>query len=429
MLLKVCALAGRAFHKDGHIMRLLHTADWHLGHHLHGHDRSFEQGCFLDWLSELIRVRQIDGLLVAGDVFDTANPSAASWQLFYRFLARLRAEVPHLNVVVIGGNHDSPSKLDAPHELLKAFELHLVGAISRHADGALDVERLIVPLKDKQGTIQAWCAAVPYLRSADLRWEEQDEEGDRLVAGVRALYREVLAAIEARRTPEQAVIALGHAYLVKGELSQLSERKVLGGNQHALPLDIFTGADHVALGHLHLAQSPAPHIHYSGSPLPLSLAEADYHHQVLELALQGAEVTLLARHAVPRVVDMLRLPAEAAPLDEVVAQLHALNLPEQPTAQRPYLEVRLLLDKPEARVREKILAALADKPLRLARISTQYTGHGQAMADSQAHRQLDELTPEQVFRLCYARQHASEPSQELELAFNELVTQRQEGEA
>ncbi len=410
-------------------MRLLHTADWHLGHHLHGHDRTFEHGCFLDWLSELIRARQIDGLLVAGDLFDTANPSAASWQLFYRFLARLRAEVPHLNVVVIGGNHDSPSKLDAPHELLKAFELHLVGAISRDAEGVLDVERLIVPLKDQEGAIQAWCAAVPYLRSADLRWEEQEEGEDRLVAGVRAIYREVLMAIEARRTPEQAIIALGHAYLIKGELSQLSERKVLGGNQHALPLEVFTGADHVALGHLHLAQSLSPHIHYSGSPLPLSLAEAEYRHQVLELELQGAEVTRLTRHAVPRAVDMLRLPSVAAPLDEVVAQLQTLNLPPLPPEQRPYLEVRVLLDKPEARIREKIVSALSDKPVRLARISTHYTGHGLAMADTQAHRQLDELSPEQVFRLCYARQYASEPDQALEQAFSELLTQLQEGEA
>ena len=150
-------------------MRLLHTADWHLGHHLHGHDRSYEQGCFLDWLTDLILARDIDGLLIAGDIFDTANPAAASWQLFYRFLARLRERVPHLNVIAIGGNHDSPSKLDAPHELLKAFELHLIGAISRDTQGALELERLIVPLKDSAGAIQAWCAAVPYLRSADVR--------------------------------------------------------------------------------------------------------------------------------------------------------------------------------------------------------------------------------------------------------------------
>lgn len=95
-------------------MKLLHTADWHLGHRLHGHERYFEHRSFLDWFMREISERVIDGLLVAGDVFDTANPSATSWQLFYQFLATLRQQRPHLNVIIIAGNHDSPSKLDAP---------------------------------------------------------------------------------------------------------------------------------------------------------------------------------------------------------------------------------------------------------------------------------------------------------------------------
>ncbi|WP_421165321.1 metallophosphoesterase family protein, partial [Aeromonas dhakensis] len=96
-------------------MKILHTADWHLGHQLHDHDRRFEHDAFLDWLADTIKRRDIDALLVAGDLFDTANPPASAWQQLYRFLARLRAEHPALEMVLIGGNHDSPSKLDAPH--------------------------------------------------------------------------------------------------------------------------------------------------------------------------------------------------------------------------------------------------------------------------------------------------------------------------
>jgi exonuclease SbcD len=415
-------------------MRLLHTADWHLGHHLHGHDRSYEQGCFLDWLTDLILQRDIDGLLIAGDIFDTANPAAASWQLFYRFLARLREKVPHLNVIAIGGNHDSPSKLDAPHELLKAFELHLIGAISRDAQGELELERLIVPLKDSTGAIQAWCAAVPYLRSADVRLEDESSDepaegsggSDRLVAGVRAIYRQVIAAIEARRSPEQPILALGHAYLSRGELSLLSERKVLGGNQHALPLDIFQGADYVALGHLHLAQALATHVHYSGSPIPLSLAESHYNHQVLELEIGADGVVLSQRHPVPRAVSMLRLPPEPLPLAEVEALLLAQHWPPCLPEQRPFLEVRVKLEKPEPRLRERILAALADQPVRLARIATHYAGQGEAMADRLARQQLDELSPEQVFSLCHQRVYAAPPAAELQSAFAELLSAYQE---
>ncbi len=355
-------------------MKILHTADWHLGHQLHGHDRRFEHDAFLDWLSDTLKAREIDALLVAGDLFDTANPPASAWQQLYRFLARLRAEMPRLNMVLIGGNHDSPSKLDAPHELLRAFDLHLVGSISRDSEGKLETDRLLVPLQDREGKIAAWCAAVPFLRSSDLRVESLDEGQDRLIEGVRQVYAEVLAEGRARCGEELPLIAMGHAYLAAGQLSELSERRVLGGNQHALPAELFAGADYTALGHLHLAQSPAEGVHYSGSPLPLSLAEANYNHQVLEVTFAEGKLTGLERIPVPRAVEMIRLPQST--LDDALNAIASLKLPDCPQEAQPFLEVRLLLPKPEARIRERILAAIADKPVRLARISTQYQGSG-----------------------------------------------------
>ena len=252
-----------------------------------------------------------------------------------------------------------------------------------------------------------------------------------MIAGVRAIYRQVIAAIDARRSPEQPIVALGHAYLSRGELSLLSERKVLGGNQHALPLDIFQGADYVALGHLHLAQAltPAtaiPLVHYSGSPIPLSLAESHYNHQVLELEVGPTGVVLAQRHPVPRVVPMLRLPPEPLSLAEVEAHLQAQPWMPCPPEQRPFLEVRVKLEKPEPRLRERILAALADQPVRLARITTHYAGQGEAMADRLARQQLDELSPEQVFALCHQRVYATPPAAELQSAFAELLNEYQE---
>ncbi len=218
-------------------MKLLHTADWHIGHRLHGFDRTFEHRNFLDWLLTEIETRAVDGLLVCGDIFDTANPSATSWQLFYQFLATLKQRFPALNVVIIGGNHDSPSKLDAPHDLLKSFDLHLIGSVERDDSGLLLTEKLVVPLKNASGETLAWCAAVPFLRSADLRTSD-DEPGDKLINGVQSVYQEVFDTINTLRKPSQPIIAMGHAYLREGELSALSERKVLGGNQHALPLSV-----------------------------------------------------------------------------------------------------------------------------------------------------------------------------------------------
>ncbi|WP_421260810.1 exonuclease SbcCD subunit D C-terminal domain-containing protein [Aeromonas jandaei] len=405
-------------------MKILHTADWHLGHQLHGHDRRFEHDAFLDWLTDTLKAREIDALLVAGDLFDTANPPASAWQQLYRFLARLRAELPHLNMVLIGGNHDSPSKLDAPHELLRAFDLHLVGSISRDGDGKLDTDRLLVPLQDREGKIAAWCAAVPFLRSSDLRVEQLAEGQDRLIEGVRQVYAKVLAEGRARCGEDLPLIAMGHAYLAAGQLSELSERRVLGGNQHALPAELFAGADYTALGHLHLAQSPAEGVHYSGSPLPLSLAEANYNHQVLEVTFAGGKLAGLERIPVPRAVEMIRLPQ--SPLDEALEAIEALTLPPCPQEAQPFLEVRLLLPKPEARIRERILAAIADKPVRLARISTQYQGSGEGLADGRERRRLDELSPTEVFRLCYQRQFEGEPEAQLVASFEEILEQVKE---
>ncbi|MFM5808574.1 exonuclease SbcCD subunit D C-terminal domain-containing protein [Aeromonas veronii] len=405
-------------------MKILHTADWHLGHQLHGHDRRFEHDAFLDWLSDTLKAREIDALLVAGDLFDTANPPASAWQQLYRFLARLRAEMPRLNMVLIGGNHDSPSKLDAPHELLRAFDLHLVGSISRDSEGKLETDRLLVPLQDREGKIAAWCAAVPFLRSSDLRVESLEEGQDRLIEGVRQVYAEVLAEGRARCGEDLPLIAMGHAYLAAGQLSELSERRVLGGNQHALPAELFAGADYTALGHLHLAQSPAEGVHYSGSPLPLSLAEANYNHQVLEVTFAEGKLTGLERIPVPRAVEMIRLPQST--LDDALNAIASLELPACPQEAQPFLEVRLLLPKPEARIRERILAAIADKPVRLARISTQYQGSGGGLADGRERRRLDELSPTEVFRLCYQRQFEGEPEAGLVASFEEILEQVKE---
>ena len=397
-------------------MKLLHTADWHIGHRLHGFDRAHEHQAFLNWLIETIEERKIDGLLVCGDIFDTANPSSASWQLFYQFLATLRQRFPVLNVVIIGGNHDSPSKLDAPHELLKSFRLHLIGAIERDDTGHLNTEKLAIPLTDENGHIVAWCAAVPFLRSADLRGDPDSD--DRLISGVREVYQTVYASIP--KTETQPLIALGHAYLQNGELSALSERKVLGGNQHALPVSVFEGADYVALGHLHLAQQLNENTVYSGSPIPLSMNERNYPHQVVELAITNGQVQVTDRIPVPLTVQMLRIPEHVKPFETVLEQLNAF-LPEvKPVDEQPFLEVRVLLDKPQPRLREQILTALKDKPVRLAKIHTEYTGHGLGVAD-QLQSTLEQLDATDVFRLCYQRQYQNEPDVALLQCFDALI--------
>ncbi|WP_419205996.1 exonuclease SbcCD subunit D C-terminal domain-containing protein [Photobacterium leiognathi] len=410
-------------------MKIIHTSDWHLGHQLHGYNREYEHQAFLDWLADELETQQADALLVAGDIFDTANPPASSWRMLYRFLAKVSKTLPNLDVVMIGGNHDSPSKLDAPHELLKAFDLHMVGGIHRLEDGTLDVDRMLVPITNKDQQTAAYVLAVPFLRSADLRTDNLDENDDRLIKGVEVLYGEMTQAARNLLAPEQAMIGMGHAYMASGQLSEMSERRVLGGNQHALPASIFAAdMSYVALGHLHLAQKVAKkeHVRYSGSPIPLSMSERNYKHQILAVEFDGRDVKAIDEIAIPRSVDMLKVPTKPAPLDEVLAALKALPDDELPREQQPFLEVHVLLDKPQALLREKVLQALEGKSVRLAKITPHYNQREQQ--DSLQHRRLSDVSPQQVFALSWNKKFDGEPTEAMAEAFETLLTQVEEQE-
>lgn len=407
-------------------MRLIHTADWHLGQSLHGFDRSDEQQCFLDWLLETLVEQQADALLIAGDVFDTANPSALAQQQLYRFLTAARARVPHLNTVLIAGNHDSPARLEAPRPFLHLLEAVVSGQVWRY--GSHDIDSLVVPLKNKAGEISAWCLAIPFLRPADLPKVEGTQ--DAFLAGVQQLYQQALDIAQAKAQPDQAIIALGHCYLQGGAASVDSERRIMVGNSEALPASLFSkDLSYLALGHLHLAQTVggADWIRYSGSPLPMSFAETHYPHQVLCVDFEGAKLQSVQPIRIPRFVDLLRIPAKPAPLAEVLAALEVLKLPHLPEQQQAYLEVRVQLTAPEPGLRARIETALKDKPVRLAKIETSYL-RTEAESTELAPLSLDELQqldPLSLLEALYQQRYPSELPAELAKAFQEILHETQ----
>jgi exonuclease SbcD len=404
-------------------LRILHTSDWHLGHVFHGVEREYEHRIFLDWLLDTLEAEAIDALLISGDVFDAANPPAGATKLWYHFLGRAHARAPRLQIVIIGGNHDSAARLEAPSPILNELgPMQVVGGLPR-VNGGVNVDRLIVPLRDRQNAIAAWVLAVPFLRPADLPAVGQD--ADPLVEGTRALYQRILQAIHARRAPDQAVIAMGHCYMVGGQLSESSERKVLGGNQHPLPHDIFGGdITYAALGHLHVPQRVGgrENIRYSGAVLPLSFDAKSVHHSVVLVEIEGTQATSIRELQVPRCVPLVSVPdGDPLPLDIVLDALHSLpNRGDGPDEKRPLLEVRVALDKPEPALRKRIDEAMEGKEARLVRIAPpMFNGTGVGLPDSGAVG-LSELSVEQVFLLKYKQKHGDEPSPEMLAAFHEL---------
>jgi exonuclease SbcD len=406
-------------------MRLLHTSDWHLGQTLHTYDRTYEHQCFLDWLVETIVAEQADVLLVAGDVFDNANPSALAQRQLYGFLQQARARAPWLQVLVIAGNHDSPGRLEAPTPLLEVHGTTVVGSVARGPDGAIDLERLLVPLADRSGAVKAWCLAIPFLRPGDVPRIEGEAVADPYLHGIALLYQQAFALARERCADGQAIVAMGHCHMVDGESSLESERRIVIGGTDALPAAMFDpGIAYAALGHLHLAQRVGrqEHLRYCGSPLPLSFSEVNYQHQVLRIDLDGGRAREVASIPVPRAVDLLRVPARPAPLAEVLAELEALDLPALPAHAQPYLEVRVLLDGPEPGLRAQVEAALAGKPVRLAKIEpTRPLTTAAPAQDALTLDQLAQLRPDDIFKRLYEQRYGESAPDEQLSAFAELM--------
>ena len=404
-------------------MRLLHTSDWHLGQTLHNYERGYEHQRFLDWLLDTLVAERVDVLLVAGDVFDNANPSAASQKQLYVFLQQARARLPALQLIVVAGNHDSAGRLEAPAPLLAAHGTHVIGHLLRGENGDIDLERLLLPLSGADGRVQAWCLAVPFLRPGDVPKLPAGDTQDAYLGGIALLYRQLTDLALARRQPGQAILAMGHCHMVGGEMSNDSERRIVIGGTEMLPSGIFdTAIAYAALGHLHKAQAVGgqEHIRYCGSPIPLSFAEVNYRHQVLCLDIDGEQLREVRVIEVPRAVPLLRVPATPAPIAEVLAQLAALDVPDAPAEAQPLLEVRVRLDAPEPGLRTRIETALDGKSVRLAKIETSSAARSSA-PENMTLDQLGQLQPDDIFRRLYLQKYGRPAPPEQLSALAELL--------
>ena len=412
-------------------MRLLHTSDWHLGQTLHTFDRTHEHQRFLDWLLDTLVAEQADALLIAGDIFDNSNPSAASQRQLYRFLQQARAQAPQLDIVIVAGNHDSPGRLEAPGPLLEAHGTRVVGHVVRNGDGEIDIERMVVPLTNRDGSVKAWCVAIPFLRPGDVPRVDADSGLDNAaidayLSGIALLYQQAYALARARATSGEAILAMGHCHMVGGDSSPDSERRILIGGTEALPASMFDpGIAYAALGHLHLAQKVGKqeHLRYCGSPIPLSFAEIGYQHQVLRINLDGDRAREIVPLHVPRAVELLRVPGQPAPLKDVIAELVGLDLPDAPLHEQPYLEVRVLLDGPEPSLRAQVEAALEGKPVRLAKIEpTRKVVAAPGFEPALSLDQLAQLQPDDIFRRLWQQRFGTEAPEDQLAAFAELMT-------
>lgn len=414
------------------MIRILHTADWHLGQTFFGYDRVEEHTHFLQWLVRELKENKIDVLLIAGDIFDVSNPSAASQHMFYRFIRQVTEENPKLQLVVVAGNHDSAARLEAPVPLLQEMRTEIRGIVRKH-EGEIDYDHLIVELKNSEGEVEALCLAVPFLRQGDYPVVATD--GNPYAEGVKELYVRLQERALQRRKDGQALVAVGHLQATGSEIAErdFSERTIIGGLECVSP-DTFTEQiAYTALGHIHKSQrvSGRENVRYAGSPLPMSFAEREYHHGVVIVTLaEGWAVEIEKREYIP-LVGLLSVPrGKAATPEEVLEELAHLPLASEEAEGEqterslhfPYLEIKVLLTEPEPMLRQQIEEAIADKAVRLARIVSVYRqAEENTLEEEVLAAGLQEMNPLQIVKATFENIYQSEMPEELERLFQQAM--------
>ena len=401
-------------------MKILHTSDWHLGRSLYGRKRYEEFAAFLDWLARTIEDQKVAALLVAGDVFDTSTPGNGAQELYYRFLWRVSASCCR-HVVVIAGNHDSPSFLSAPKALLRALDVYVVGSTT----GTLDDEVIVLHKDEKP---EAIVCAVPYLRDKDIRTvrpgETIDEKNAKLVEGVKHHYAEVCHLAERKRIALQnarqdtiPIVALGHLFTAGGKtVDGDGVRELYVGSLAHVGEEVFPSSiDYLALGHLHVAQAVAgvEHKRYCGAPIPMGYGEATQQKKVVLIEFDGATPNI---RELP-VPCFQRLVRVVGSLDDIDAKLEGLKR-EQSTA---WLEIEYTGSDIIGNLREMFDEALAGTDMEIRRIKNRRV-MDRVISTVTENETLDDLDAGDVFARCLDAHEVTDAEREiLTLSHNEIV--------
>ena len=415
------------------MIKFLHTADWHIGQFFHEYDRTYEHQQFLNWLLKTLKDEQINVLLISGDVFDLSNPSAASIKMFYSFLNQAVKRNTDLQVIVTAGNHDSASRLESPKPLLESSNIHIVGLVEKDENGAIDYNKITIPLKDKEGNVKVWCIAAPFLRMGD--YPAIPDCTNPYTEGVARFYKEAYAYAALQKQAGQAIIAMGHLHARQAEISDLdqTERLIMGGVECISAAAFDENIRYVALGHIHKAQriGGKEHIRYCGSPLPMSFSETNYRHQVVVFDIKEEKTENLKVIEVPVSVPLRRIPAVHSSLTDVLVSIEQLAVYKGDTSIAPYLEVRVLLDGPEPGLRHKIEMALSGKNLRLAKIDVRYDSGSMESEGTKIvkQEQLDELKPLDVLHKIYQNKYNNPLPEDLLKLFQQVTQEIDESDA
>lgn len=398
-------------------MKILHTADWHIGKKLYKYDLYQDFDYFIDWLVQLVEKEQIQVILVCGDIFDAANPSVEARKQFYKALVALQKL--NCKLIITAGNHDAPSVLNAPKDLIKQLDIDLIGNLPN------DISDCIIPLKNNQKT-EVVVAAIPFLRDSELRkLSDGTTHQQRLKAvqdGIERIFAQAFEYCQ-EQFPEIPVIAMGHLFVAGNIATSDSEREIQIGNQALLDTQkIQNHFRYIALGHIHKPQRVSAHIpiFYSGSPIPLSFSERKDIKRVLLIDTEkGFEPQSIE---IPQFRELLSIRGN---LSEIRQKINELQ-PQTPLIS--LLEVTLIESVYSAQIEDQFIRFVNDfshSKFQIVKPRMEFADKINSISDlNYTHQRLSDLKPQEVFvKLLEKSPYEASVREELLEAFGMLLEQ------
>jgi exonuclease SbcD len=399
-------------------LTLLHTADWHLGATLYGRSRDGEHAAFLSWLLETLAARQVDVLVVSGDVFDHAVPSAQSQSLYYGFIARVSRETSVRQVVVVAGNHDSAARIDAPRAILGALDVFVVGDIVGN-----DTSRCLCPVTGPSGKVELVVAAVPFVHEFRLGVRTTGRSKGEVLEELTGRFTDLYGGLADRakvQWPGAQLVATGHMTCAGAEKDDDRTEIHMSRSVGAVPPEIFGKAyEYVALGHIHGAYTvdPSSRVWYAGAPVPVQFDEVGRAGHALLIQLgDSADVEVLD---VPQARTLVKM---VGPPEELAARLATL---ESGGSLGSFVYAEAIVERPVPGLLDELLAAVSKNPSEsppelLALVLTRLSAAVEA-PDSVAPA-LRDLSAEEVFIALHRARRGADPAEDLLALFRQVVS-------
>lgn len=397
-------------------MKILHTSDWHIGRKLY--DISFDDTLheFFKWLKATIVEQKIDVLIVAGDIFNNPFPSTSSLSLYYNTLYEL-SKTALKHIIIIGGNHDSISTLNAPKELLKILNISIIGGYTNNIDD------FIIKIEENNETKLVVCA-VPFLRERDVRTSfsgnNYKERIKQISEGISNLYNEVAKKTSVFKDENIPIIAMGHLFV--NDISEMPDKEkeiFIGGLQQLSFKQLPQFFDYFALGHIHKPYKIGgkENVRYSGSPIHLNFGEKNNKSQVVIVDFSD-KIDIQVKY-IPIFRELLHFKGTFFEVNQMIQNFEPKSL------LKPWVDIEIIEPKEDLLIEKKLndLKNNVEK-IEILRYKYTFTDIEKEIENKfEKNTNLKDLKPEQIFNSILENVEENQ-REEMKQTFNELINNK-----